>query len=245
MTDVSIVADAARRRPPAPRPVPAPGRDAAARSRRRRRRRGRRPRRARRQPAPQGHHRGPARAALAGRRARRSRPAPTMLDECLVAAADQLRVAHPAGRRRPQRRRPVRGAHRPRPRRVGVLALAFPLHPPGRPERSRLDELQAVQVPTLVVQGERDPFGRPEEFPPDRELAVVPGGRPRLQGAQARTGDRRGRRWRSSSRRCSSAWSATSSASGNRSGVTRWPGDRPTAARASDGCPADRDVRNA
>jgi predicted alpha/beta-hydrolase family hydrolase len=33
-----------------------------------------------------------------------------------------------------------------------------------------------VQVPTLVVQGERDPFGTPEEFPPDRELAVVPGG---------------------------------------------------------------------
>jgi len=32
-----------------------------------------------------------------------------------------------------------------------------------------------VQVPTLVVQGERDPFGTPEEFPPDRELAVVPG----------------------------------------------------------------------
>jgi predicted alpha/beta-hydrolase family hydrolase len=56
------------------------------------------------------------------------------------------------------------------------VALAFPLHPPGRPERSRLAELEGVQVPTLVVQGERDPFGTPEEFPPDRELAVVPGG---------------------------------------------------------------------
>jgi len=42
------------------------------------------------------------------------------------------------------------------------------LHPPGRPERSRVAELD-VAVPLLVVQGERDPFGRPEEFP-----SVVP-----------------------------------------------------------------------
>jgi predicted alpha/beta-hydrolase family hydrolase len=42
-----------------------------------------------------------------------------------------------------------------------VLCLAFPLHPPGRPERSRLEELTAVQVPVLVVQGERDAFGVP------------------------------------------------------------------------------------
>lgn len=42
-----------------------------------------------------------------------------------------------------------------------VLCLAFPLHPPGRPERSRLEELTAVQVPVLVVQGDRDPFGMP------------------------------------------------------------------------------------
>jgi predicted alpha/beta-hydrolase family hydrolase len=45
---------------------------------------------------------------------------------------------------------------------VGVLCLAFPLRPPGRPNApSRLDELDAVTVPTLVVQGERDPFGIP------------------------------------------------------------------------------------
>jgi predicted alpha/beta-hydrolase family hydrolase len=43
----------------------------------------------------------------------------------------------------------------------GVLCLAFPLHPPGRPERSRLPELEAVQVPVLVVQGDRDAFGVP------------------------------------------------------------------------------------
>ncbi|MEW1998422.1 alpha/beta family hydrolase [Streptomyces coelicoflavus] len=46
-----------------------------------------------------------------------------------------------------------------------VLALSFPLHPPGKPEKSRADELLGAGVPTLVVQGGNDPFGRPEEFP--------------------------------------------------------------------------------
>ena len=60
---------------------------------------------------------------------------------------------------------------------VGVLCLAFPLEPParaGKPPQSRLDELDAVKVPTLVVQGERDRFGMP---PPGstREVAKVPG----------------------------------------------------------------------
>jgi predicted alpha/beta-hydrolase family hydrolase len=44
---------------------------------------------------------------------------------------------------------------------VGVLALAFPLHPPGRPDRSRAGELDPG-VPTLVINGDRDPFGVPE-----------------------------------------------------------------------------------
>jgi predicted alpha/beta-hydrolase family hydrolase len=44
---------------------------------------------------------------------------------------------------------------------AAVLCLAFPLHPPGRPDKTRQPELDAVQVPTLVVQGERDPFGMP------------------------------------------------------------------------------------
>jgi uncharacterized protein len=57
---------------------------------------------------------------------------------------------------------------------VGCLALAFPLHPPGRPEKSRVDELTGAGVPTLVVQGERDRFGLPEEFPEGTDLAVVP-----------------------------------------------------------------------
>jgi uncharacterized protein len=44
---------------------------------------------------------------------------------------------------------------------VAVLCLAFPLHPPGRPESSRLAELDGVKVPVLVVQGASDPFGMP------------------------------------------------------------------------------------
>jgi uncharacterized protein len=57
---------------------------------------------------------------------------------------------------------------------VGVLCLAFPVHPPGRPEKTRLAELDAVAVPTLVVQGASDPFGMP---PPGarREVVTVPG----------------------------------------------------------------------
>ncbi|MEU6775426.1 alpha/beta family hydrolase [Streptomyces sp. NPDC046759] len=46
-----------------------------------------------------------------------------------------------------------------------VLALSFPLHPPGKPEKSRAEELLGAGVPTLVVQGGNDPFGKPEEFP--------------------------------------------------------------------------------
>jgi len=57
---------------------------------------------------------------------------------------------------------------------AAVLCLAFPLHPPGRPEKSRQDELDAVEVPTLVVQGERDPFGLPAEGPA-RSVVTVAG----------------------------------------------------------------------
>jgi predicted alpha/beta-hydrolase family hydrolase len=53
---------------------------------------------------------------------------------------------------------------------AGVLCLAFPLHPPGRPAASRLSELDAVTVPALVVQGARDAFGLP---PPGRLRTVV------------------------------------------------------------------------
>jgi predicted alpha/beta-hydrolase family hydrolase len=55
---------------------------------------------------------------------------------------------------------------------VGMLCLAFPLQPRSRsaaPPKSRLPELDAVTVPTLVVQGESDPFG----IPPASELRTV------------------------------------------------------------------------
>src|SRR5688500_8555498 len=46
---------------------------------------------------------------------------------------------------------------------AGVLALAFPLHPPGKPENSRAAELTAVPVPLVVIQGETDAFGSPAD----------------------------------------------------------------------------------
>jgi predicted alpha/beta-hydrolase family hydrolase len=57
---------------------------------------------------------------------------------------------------------------------AGVLCLAFPLHPPGRPEKTRLGELEPVAVPVLIVQGERDPFGMPPAAP-GREVVAVAG----------------------------------------------------------------------
>jgi hypothetical protein len=57
---------------------------------------------------------------------------------------------------------------------AAVLCLAFPLHPPGRPDKSRLPELEAVTVPVLVVQGESDPFGMPPAGP-DRAVVRVKG----------------------------------------------------------------------
>jgi uncharacterized protein len=57
---------------------------------------------------------------------------------------------------------------------AGVLCLAFPVHPPGKPEKDRLHELAAPTVPVLVVQGESDPFGRPDPAP-GREVVMLRG----------------------------------------------------------------------
>jgi uncharacterized protein len=58
---------------------------------------------------------------------------------------------------------------------AGVLCLAFPVRPPGRPDApSRQDELDAVPVPVLVVQGEKDPFGMPIPGP-SRTVVTVKG----------------------------------------------------------------------
>ncbi|MEU1603595.1 alpha/beta hydrolase family protein [Micromonospora matsumotoense] len=97
---------------------------------------------------------------VAGRRA----PAPAgHLDEAWTTVLAVLRRRHPevpllvggrsSGARVACRTARAVGA-------AGVVALAFPLHPPGRPERSRAGEL-ATGLPTLVVNGDRDPFGMP------------------------------------------------------------------------------------
>ena len=96
---------------------------------------------------------------VAGRRA----PAPTgQLDEAWTAVVEHLGVrklplifgGRSSGARVACRTAPLLGA-------AGVLALAFPLHPPGKPDRSRAGELP-VDLPTLVLNGDRDPFGVPE-----------------------------------------------------------------------------------
>jgi predicted alpha/beta-hydrolase family hydrolase len=69
---------------------------------------------------------------------------------------------------------------------AGVLCLAFPLHPPGRPEKTRLPELEQVTVPVLIVQGESDPFGMPPEAPNRRVV--------RLKGNHSLKSDVRGLR---------------------------------------------------
>jgi uncharacterized protein len=99
---------------------------------------------------------------------------PKTLDDGLTAAVDATRLRTPLvlGGRSAGARSAARSAKRLGA--VGCLALAFPLHPPGRPENSRLDELVGAGVTTLVVQGENDTFGRPDEFPADIDLAVVP-----------------------------------------------------------------------
>ena len=103
--------------------------------------------------------------------------APPTLDVGLVAAADSLRTQTPlvVGGRSAGARSGARCAKRLGAR--GVLALSFPLHPPGRPDKTRVEELRGAGLPMLVVQGERDPMGRPDEFPTDvsgLDITVIP-----------------------------------------------------------------------
>lgn len=56
---------------------------------------------------------------------------------------------------------------------AGLALLSYPLHPPGRPEKLRVEHLPALRVPCLFVTGTRDPFGTPEEL--DRHTAAIPG----------------------------------------------------------------------
>ena len=45
----------------------------------------------------------------------------------------------------------------------GLVCLGYPFHPPGRPERTRVRHLEELRTPALILQGTRDPFGKPEE----------------------------------------------------------------------------------
>jgi uncharacterized protein len=103
-------------------------------------------------------------------------PRPDVIDQTYLAVMNAMRMRSPliiggrsAGARSACRIARTVGAK-------GVLALSFPLHPPGKPEASRLPELLGARVPSLVIQGEHDPFGAPREFPDHVDLAVVPSG---------------------------------------------------------------------
>jgi uncharacterized protein len=122
---------------------------------------------------------------VAGRRS----PAPAaQLDMAWIAVVEQLAAGplgglalitggRSAGARVACRTAAVTGA-------TAVLCLAFPVHPPGRPEKSRLDELDGVKVPVLVVQGDRDPFGMPPRRR-GRKLVVVEGDHSLRKGTAA------------------------------------------------------------
>jgi uncharacterized protein len=109
---------------------------------------------------------------------RRSPPPAPRLDEAWLPVLEQLRAGELAelplvvGGRSSGARVACRTAAQAGA--IGVLCLAFPVHPPGRPEKTRLPELDAVEVPTLVIQGERDPFGMPPGAP-NRTVVPVPG----------------------------------------------------------------------
>jgi predicted alpha/beta-hydrolase family hydrolase len=106
---------------------------------------------------------------VAGRRS----PAPArQLDAAWIAVVEQLRdrelsdLPLVCGGRSAGARVACRTAAELEP--VAVLCLAFPVHAPGKgddPTKSRLPELDSVRVPTLVVQGDRDPFGMPPDGP--------------------------------------------------------------------------------
>ena len=112
---------------------------------------------------------------------RRNQPAAKQLDAAWLAVVKRLRAeelrdlplvvgGRSAGARVACRTATDAGA-------IAVLCLAFPLHAPGRrddPSKSRLPELEAVTVPVLVVQGDRDPFGMPPAAA-NRTVIAVPG----------------------------------------------------------------------
>lgn len=108
---------------------------------------------------------------------RRIAVAPTRLDEAWLAATEELHAlqlthlalvvgGRSAGARVACRTAAQVGA-------AAVLALAFPLHPPRRPERSRANEIPS-NLPVLVVQGTADALGQPDEFVLKKPAQVFP-----------------------------------------------------------------------
>ncbi len=116
-------------------------------------------------------------------------PAPTQLDKAWLDAFSWLRHRN-AGSLRLRRGVPLVVGGRSAGARVacrtaaelgavGCVALSFPVHPPGRPERSRIDELAQARVPSLVIAGSRDSFGGPAAIPAGLAhvtVASIPGG---------------------------------------------------------------------
>ena len=110
---------------------------------------------------------------------RRSPPPAAHLDEAWTVIVEELRAGPLIGLQLIVGGRSMGGRVACRTAEVlgaaAVLCLAFPLEPPGRRQtQNRLPELDAVALPTLVVQGERDPFGMPPPGP-NRRVVKVPG----------------------------------------------------------------------
>jgi predicted alpha/beta-hydrolase family hydrolase len=79
---------------------------------------------------------------------------------------------------------------------AGLALVSYPLHPPGRPDKLRVDHLPDITVPCLFVSGTRDPFGTPDELESHTAAIQAPvthvwvdGGRHELKGADARVAD--------------------------------------------------------
>ncbi len=77
-------------------------------------------------------------------------------------------------------------------RAAGLVLVSYPLHPPGRPERLRVEHFERIAVPCLFVHGTADPFATPDELltwtariPAPVSHVFVTGGRHELRGAEA------------------------------------------------------------
>lgn len=142
---------------------------------------------------------------LAGKRIA---PRPAVLDEAWTGALSALPALSGSGTGARSRRRPglIVGGRSAGARvacrtaravgAVGCLALAFPLHPPGQaddPSKDRSPELVGADLPTLVLQGERDPFGGPAEVRDRAGVRAAPSGSRAASSTRAATSTSAGR----------------------------------------------------